>query len=575
LHTDNGSDVLNTAGYDPKEVGPEWGMTAWENYREILKDAEVNQVLTKLRMMLPHVKAMQGAPYHSQSQGGVENSNKYGQKRLCQWMKQHKTLHWWMGLKHLNYQALVSDVNASTKMTPYEFLFGRKPPVTGLANIRLHNDLLDSFLAESVAVGFLMLGGPAPLLERFWEARPERVPMELFGDNSQGSLRALYDKHPGMFPNVSDPASLEHYMRTLTEHRNDADVKLIAINLEQDREIKRLRKAVEELSHQQADGLQRSSQLRQGPVVGSASTNSASIEASPTVEFDKLPLKEPGRLQTHHVLREAMCLMARTDPDTANAYDRPHPTLTAAAAGAGPSPPNGQIHEEPHAGGEPGAAKEAATLTAARTEFLNDVDNFVDSAADVDRFVEETVAKMADLLRADDVREPWLSARAQATFNSCRHGAKIMRQSTKANGEQPRDGECVWVTKDRLGAKNHSVLPQCVVVGVRERKNRERDKQCKVAFKAPFDIVLVEEWLDETHVLRAPPNVTAQSLGLAGAVHRWQHGNTGNELRQYKYDVLVTGIKSLVARAKGKKLGCKCHPGEGYPSCSLSTFPPY
>jgi hypothetical protein len=150
--------VLNTAGYDPKEVGFEWGTTAWENYREILKDAEVNQVLTKLRMMLPHVKAMQGAPYHSQSQGGVENSNKYGQKRLCQWIKQHKTLHWWMGLKHLNYQALVCDVNASTQMTPCEYLFGRKPPVTGLANTRLHNDLLDSFLAESVAVGFHVRG---------------------------------------------------------------------------------------------------------------------------------------------------------------------------------------------------------------------------------------------------------------------------------------------------------------------------------------------------------------------------------------------------------------------------------
>ena len=67
--------------------------------------------------------------------------------------------------------------------------------------------------------------------------------MELFGDNSQGGLRALCDKHPEMFPNVADPASLENYMQTLTGHRNDADVKLIAINLEQDREIKRLRKA--------------------------------------------------------------------------------------------------------------------------------------------------------------------------------------------------------------------------------------------------------------------------------------------------------------------------------------------
>jgi hypothetical protein len=164
LHTDNGSDVLNTAGYDPKEVGTEWGTTSWAQYREDLKDAEVNQVLSQLRMMLPHVRAMQGAPYHSQSQGGVENSNKYGQKRLCKWMKQHRTLHWWMGLDHLNYQALVSDVNASTKMTPCEFLFGRKPPVTGLANIRLHKDLLAKFVTESVAVGYLMLGGPEPLL---------------------------------------------------------------------------------------------------------------------------------------------------------------------------------------------------------------------------------------------------------------------------------------------------------------------------------------------------------------------------------------------------------------------------
>jgi hypothetical protein len=251
LHTDNGSDVLNKAGHDPKEAGARMGTTAWENCREILK----------LRMMLPHVKAMQGAPCHSQSQGGVENPNKYGQRRLCQWMKQHKTLHWWMGLKHLNYQAFVSDVNASTKMTPHKYLFGRKPPVTtGLANTRLHNDLLDSFLAESVAVGFLMLGGPVPLLERFWEAQPERVPMGLFGDNSQGSLRALHDKHPEMFPNVAGPASLENCMGTLMEHRNDADAKLIAIALEQDREIKRLRKAVEELPRQQADGLRRSSQ---------------------------------------------------------------------------------------------------------------------------------------------------------------------------------------------------------------------------------------------------------------------------------------------------------------------------
>jgi hypothetical protein len=85
-------------------------------------------------------------------------------------------------------------------------------------------------------------------------------------------------------------------------------------------------------------------------------------------------------------------------------------------------------------------------------KFVNDVGKFVDSAADVDKFVEETVAKMADLLRADDAREPWLSTRAQAAFNSCRHGAKMMRQCTKANGEQPRDGECVWVCKDRPGA---------------------------------------------------------------------------------------------------------------------------
>jgi hypothetical protein len=71
----------------------------------------------------------------------------------------------------------------------------------------------------------------------------------------------------GTFSFGGDPASLENYMKTLTQHHNDADETLIAIVLEQDLELKRLRKASEELRHQHADALHRLSQLSQGHVV--------------------------------------------------------------------------------------------------------------------------------------------------------------------------------------------------------------------------------------------------------------------------------------------------------------------
>jgi hypothetical protein len=162
--------------------------------------------------------------------------------------------------------------------------------------------------------------------------------MELFGNNSEGGLRALYDEDPTLFPNVTDPTSLDNYMKTLTQHRTDADESLIKIALEQDREIIRLRKEVEDLSHQLAVAVHRLSRSSQGPNGDILCTNTASGEASTHPETDMLPLLQPDRLVNHPILQEAICLMARTDPDAANAYDQVPITFVAAEGGAPQSP---------------------------------------------------------------------------------------------------------------------------------------------------------------------------------------------------------------------------------------------
>ena len=187
----------------------------------------------------------------------------------------------------------------------------------------------------------------------------------------------------------------------------------------------------------------------------------------------------------------------------------------------------------------------------------------VDVTKDVDDFVAKTVGNIAGLLRDDEVREPHCSVRARAVFNACKHGGKIMRQSTKANGESPRDGDCVWVCKDVQGAKNHSVLPQSVVVDTRRRKVGG-SLEYKVAMNLPFGLVYLEEWLDETHVFKCAPGVTPQSIGLAGAMSRWQHQAAGQEIVQFKYRVVVDSLKTYAAKAKQTRKGCKCRKTTPY-----------
>jgi hypothetical protein len=195
-------------------------------------EVDLNKVLVAVRQQLPYVIAIQGSPYHSESQGGVENSNKVAQERLGFWMKTHNTLHWYLGLNHLNYCALVEDVNRATKMTPYEFMWGRPPPQTGLVNMRLHSKIFETWFCESLAVGFLMHGGPAPLLQAFWDDQPGAAPLEMFGDDARHRLRVAHSRHPDWFPEDTDPATLDRYLDTISNPNEAANRRLVAQLLE-------------------------------------------------------------------------------------------------------------------------------------------------------------------------------------------------------------------------------------------------------------------------------------------------------------------------------------------------------
>eukprot|EP01052_Picozoa_sp_SAG31_P033683 SAG31_NODE_3839_length_3829_cov_11.012601_2_plen_335_part_00 len=100
---------------------------------------------------------VKGRPRHSESQGGIERSNRLVQKRLGAWMRSNNTKDWPVGLPFVMW-GINNDTHSGTRKTPYEVRYGQQPRcgLSGLPltlemrrNLHTEDQLLDR-VPESV-----------------------------------------------------------------------------------------------------------------------------------------------------------------------------------------------------------------------------------------------------------------------------------------------------------------------------------------------------------------------------------------------------------------------------------------
>ena len=120
-----------------------------------LSDDEVGQVVDELQRLWPGVEMVKGRPRHSESQGGIERSNRLVQKRLHAWMLQNDSKNWSIGLPFVQW-SINTDYHSGIKKTPYEVRYGQKA-VRGLTDLPLTRELSARLATE----------------EDLWDALPE------------------------------------------------------------------------------------------------------------------------------------------------------------------------------------------------------------------------------------------------------------------------------------------------------------------------------------------------------------------------------------------------------------------
>ena len=181
LHADNGTDVMNVAGFDPNLYSRETtNDDKYKQYRISFTDLQKKSIIDHVRWMIPGILCVHGLPYHSESQGFIENCNKFARKYLRKYMQDFGILYWWTGMANLNYRALTAS-NRATGMSPYEVMWGVKPQeIGGLAYLQMTHPLVKSFWCESLIVNYLMRGGSPGLLEAMYEQRPGCDPLNIF-----------------------------------------------------------------------------------------------------------------------------------------------------------------------------------------------------------------------------------------------------------------------------------------------------------------------------------------------------------------------------------------------------------
>ena len=181
LHADNGTDVMRVGGFDPKLQTKDLSLDEkCAEYRVQFSSCQQKSIIDHVRYMIPGILCVHGLPCHSESQGFIENCNKFARSHLREYMATFETSNWWSALPNLNYVALTRK-NAAIGMSPFECLFATKPrTVGGLAQLRMTDKLVKSFWCEGLIVNYLMHGGSPGLLEDMYRDRPGCNPLNMF-----------------------------------------------------------------------------------------------------------------------------------------------------------------------------------------------------------------------------------------------------------------------------------------------------------------------------------------------------------------------------------------------------------
>ncbi|MGH3055909.1 MAG: hypothetical protein ACRDL7_13125, partial [Gaiellaceae bacterium] len=160
-HTDNGREFISVA-YDPKFEGPRY--VKWTK-------EEKNEIITKMHQFIPGAAMVHGRARHSESQGFIENRNKFIINFLSKFCLKNSTAYYWLGLPCMNYH-INASVNSGNGLSPFEYLFGVKPTL-GLASLPIADDLRRKIRTEEELNRALDIP-PEAMLEYFNQA-PETI----------------------------------------------------------------------------------------------------------------------------------------------------------------------------------------------------------------------------------------------------------------------------------------------------------------------------------------------------------------------------------------------------------------
>ena len=119
-------------------------------------------VIDEIKKLWPGTILVTGKPWHSKSNGGVEQCNRTVEEKIASWMHTSKSTHWAQALPFIQWCCNTQVHCGICGRMPYHLVFGQNPQV-GISNLPIASKVLESLATEMDVSCSMHLPSDVPL----------------------------------------------------------------------------------------------------------------------------------------------------------------------------------------------------------------------------------------------------------------------------------------------------------------------------------------------------------------------------------------------------------------------------